>query len=195
MTEYATVDNRPPLYGEEFGLHRDKGQGIPNLTKNNMTIEDIYKSPFALFDAHLQDYNGQAKDAMKSLQCHSDLSRMFYSEKNMARIQKALKDEVRRRTKGQFKLETDQDPGDIKHVMTAVFTQYARHRPGEVVRQIKFLNAKVVELAVPDMITVIKQAYGYMIDISRPLQPNRLPVNVNSRGRNTLPSITTTFGF
>jgi hypothetical protein len=47
----------------------------------------------------------------------------------------------------------------------------------------------------PDIMTNVKQAYGYLQDISQPLKPIVRPLNVSNAGRKTLPSMTTVWGF
>jgi len=78
--------------------------------------------------------------------------------------------------------------------MRAVYLEYARNLPTQVIRQTKRLNMKVVDEIVPGMLTEIRQHYGYLKEINKPITPIPRPLNVNNKGRRTLPSITTTFG-
>ncbi len=54
---------------------------------------------------------------------------------------------------------------------------------------------KVVDEILPGIMTNIRQEYGYLKEINKPLTPIPLPQNVNNAGRQQLPSITTTFGY
>ena len=74
--------------------------------------------------------------------------------------------------------------------MTALFENKAKFLPCKVVSQVKKLNHEVVNYAVPDMITQIKQYYGYIEDINKDLEPISRPVNVSNAGRLSLPSVT-----
>ena len=57
----------------------------------------------------------------------------------------------------------------------------------------KILNQKVMKRIIPDMITAVRQDDAYIKQLDKPIDPIPLPVNVNSKGRKQLPSITTTF--
>lgn len=123
--------------------------------------------------------------------CDDELSHIFYSDENVARVQKLLKQEVFLRTKGQFRLDEDQDENDILVVMKSVFDEYAKHLPYKIIHQVKALNKKTIEAIIPGVITNVKQTHAYLQEINGPIKPIDRPVNVNHAGRRTLPSVTT----
>ena len=133
-------------------------------------------------------------DALKGIQSQSDLSRLYFSDENIKRIQRGIKAEVFKRTKGAFRLDVDQELRDIFILMRAVYLENARFLPGEIVRQVKRLNRKVITDSISGIITEIKQDYGYLKEINKPLDPIARPLNANNRGRRTLPGVFTTFG-
>lgn len=167
---------------------------VPPMTENNMTIEDIYRTPFLLNQDHHKNYKNMAERAIKGVHCQTELNRLFFSDKNIRRIQKKIKDEIYKRTNGEFKVDVDQEQRDLYIAMRAVYYEYARFLPNQIVRQVKELNRKVVMEVVPGMITEIKQEYGYIKEINKPLSPIARPVNMSGAGRRLLPSLTTTFG-
>lgn len=122
-----------------------------------------------------------------------DLSKLFFSEKNIKRIQHKIKNEIYKKTSGKFILEEDQDESDLLIAMRAVFLQDAKHLKNHLVSQVKLLNIKIINYIVPDMITNINQHYGYIKDINKPLEPIMRPLNVNNAGRTTLPPISTIY--
>lgn len=124
----------------------------------------------------------------------NDLANTFFSTDNMQRIQKKIKQEIAKRTNGQFKVEVDQDENTLLLAMRNIFLEESRFLPTKIIHQVKELNQKVVDSIVPDMITEIKQYYGYLRDVNEPLRPMNRPLNVSNAGRRTLPSITTTWG-
>jgi len=126
---------------------------------------------------------------------YDEISKIYFSVENMNRVQKAIKRAIFFKTKGQFRLDEDQDESDLLVTMRAVFIEHSRFLPNKIIRQIKELNRLTVEYIVPDMITEIKQTYGYIKEINEPLKPLPRPMNVNGAGRKTLPSLTTTIGF
>jgi hypothetical protein len=125
---------------------------------------------------------------------YDEISKIFFSEANMNRVQKAIKRAIFFKSKGKFRLDEDQDESDLLVTMRAVFIEYSRFLPNKIIRQVKELNRLTVEYIIPDMITEIKQTYGYIKEINEPIKPIPRPMNVNNAGRKTLPSITTTYG-
>lgn len=120
----------------------------------------------------------------------------FFSSVNMKKIQNMIRKAVFVQTNGQYKLDVDQDESDLLIAMRAVlFDMYgARFLPFRIDTQVKNLNRQVVNYVLPDMISQLKQEYGYLKEINQPLQPLMRPINVNNAGRRTLPSVTTLWG-
>lgn len=135
--------------------------------------------------------NGDLFKACSTNKNLDEVGKIFFSKKNINRIQKLLKREIFNRTNGIFRLDTDQDESDLLIAMRAVYMEHARFVPNGTIRQVKKLNRDLIEYITPDMITQIKQAYSYVQEINRPLKPLTRPINVNNAGRRTLPSITT----
>lgn len=125
---------------------------------------------------------------------NNPLSTMFFSEENMQRIQKKIRQEVTNRTNGTFRLDVDQDESALLIAMRSVFFQQGRFLPTQIVHQVKTLNKQVLDTIVPDLISEIKQEYGYIKEINEPLKPMMRPMNVSSAGRKSLPAITSIWG-
>jgi hypothetical protein len=191
---HATFSTAPPYYNNNTSAYYDNGQGIPKLTENNMTIQDIYRTPFLFTQEHKKNYVDMSATALKSIQSESELSKLFFSDKNFKRVQNMIKKEIYNRTRGEFKLDIDQDQKDLFIVMRAIYVEHSRNLPGQIVRQVKRLNNKVIEDIVPSMITEIKQYYGYLKDINKPIEPIMRPLNVSNAGRLSLPSTSKIWG-
>lgn len=115
----------------------------------------------------------------------------FFSESNIKRIQKKIRRDIYERSGRKFVMEVDQDRQKLQAAMEDIYSNYSKDLPGGVKRQTKRLNQQLIDNLVPNMLTAIKQYYGYMKDISNPIEPIARPMNVNNAGRQTLPSITT----
>lgn len=192
--EYSSFDSRPPYFSKESEAYYDRGKGVPKIQKNNMTIQDIYRTPFLFLQEHRKNYKNVSDTALKGIQTKSELSKLYFSDQNFLRIQKMIKKEIFRRTNGEFKLDVDQDQKKLFIVMRAIYLEHARYLPNQIVRQVKRLNKKVVDEIVPTMITEIKQEYGYLKEINKPITPIPRPQSIGNAGRRQLPSITTTWG-
>ena len=192
--DYADFDKSPPYHGQEQDEYFDKGQGIPQLDTDNINLETVHKTNFLFTQDHVNDYNSMAKQSQKVVGKNADkVSEVFFSDKNINRIQKKIKEEVYIKTNKKYRLDVDQDSQDLMVAMSALFTNNAKFLPCKIVSQVKKLNQEVVDYIVPDMITQIKQYYGYIDDINNELEPLDRPVNVSNAGRLSLPSVTSTW--
>ena len=191
---FANYNNIPPAYGKESQAFYDRGSGVPPITENNMTVQDIYRTPFLFLQEHRKNYINMSPTALKGIQTESELSKLFFSDENFKRLQRMIKQEIFKRTHGEFRLDVDQEQRDLFLVMRSVYMEHARFLPNEIVRQVKRLNDKVVSEVSAPMLTEIRQEYGYLKEINKPLQPIPRPMNVGHAGRRTLPSVTTTYG-
>jgi hypothetical protein len=193
---YADYNDIPPMYGRLQEAYYDRGNGVPLMDENNMTIQDIYRTPFLFLQDHqTKDYWNMAPLALKGIQSESELSKLFFSDENMKRIQKMIRKEVFRKTNGEFRVDVDQDSKDLFFAMRGTYMEQARSLPNQTVRQIKRLNWKVVDDAIYGILTSLRQDYGYLKEINKPLSPIPLPLNVNNAGRRTLPALSSPLGF
>lgn len=126
--------------------------------------------------------------------CPSKVMKVYFSEDNIKRIQKKIRREIYNRSYGKFRLEEDQNVLDLITAMRAVYKLYGKDLPTKITRQVKTLNEYTVQYIAPDMITNLKQHYGYLDDIKNPINPIPRPLNVNQAGRNQLPSVAQLYG-
>jgi hypothetical protein len=136
---------------------------------------------------------GMKGESIKATDTTDNLSKIFFSPKNIQRIQKKIKEEVFKRTNGKFRLDEDQDENSLLIMMRAYYLDNSRFLSEKPIRYVKLLNKGVIGFVVPDIITNIKQAYSYQLEINQPIKPIDRPINMNSAGRRTLPSVTTTW--
>ena len=139
------------------------------------------------------DYLVGAKDIFGRYDDYSQepVGKVFFSSSNIKRLQRMIRDEIARRTNNKLQLEEDQDVDDLLIAMRAVYQMHGKYIMSNIVHQVKLLNARLVDYVVPDMITEIKQYYGYLKDVNEPIKPIDRPMNVSNAGRRTLPSIST----
>jgi len=134
---------------------------------------------------------GQSSLALRGMQVNNTpISIAFFSNKNIARLQKYIRREIFKRSKGEYILDIDQDENDLLLVMRSIYLEYSRHLPTNIEEQVSHLNRYTLREIIPGMMTNIDQQLGYLRDISQPIQPIALPLNVNNGGRRNLPSVT-----
>ena len=179
--------NQKPVYKTNSGIVDNTMSNFSQVSNTN-TGSDYYK----MYQQPQKEENyDKARYATKSLFEKNHITQVFFSDDNIKRIQKKIKEQIFLRTKGQYTLDEEQDESDLIVAMRAVYLDKCKNLPGETIRQVKLLNEQTVNYVVPDMISNIKQYFGYIKDINQPLVPMMRPMNVNNAGRNLLPSITT----
>lgn len=128
---------------------------------------------------------------MENVFYEDNVGKLFFSSKNIARLQKQLKDAIYEKSNHLYKLEDNQDDSDLIVAMRAVYMEQGQYLTDNIVHQVKVLNKKLIDYILPDMLSAIKQFYAYQKDINEPMKPIDRPMNVCNAGRRTIPSITT----
>lgn len=172
-----------------------------NTTFNMQTTQfDFDKThpstEYELYQDH-KPYNDRTykvglEDVFGKMQCHKGepVGQVFFSEENIRRLQKQIKNEIYERTKHQYIVEEEQDPNDLLIPMRGIYMLHGKYLDYGIKHQVKDLNKKLVNFVVPDMVTEIKQYYGYLKDVNV-YEPINRPMNVSNAGRRLLPSMTT----
>lgn len=184
--DYSEFTTNPQKYSQNE---------IPYLNNSCVTEHDINNKDFITTQDHCNKYKGMVQTASRVMkqETNGKLRKLFFSSKNMKRLQKQLRKEIFISTNGKYKMSVDQDKNDLLVIMISVFKNHALHSPKNIIRQTKNLNKIVIETILPDIITNIKQYYSYLSDINKPLEPIARPVNMSNKGRRIGESITTTF--
>jgi hypothetical protein len=112
------------------------------------------------------------------------LSATYFSQKNMAIIQNAVRYEVYERS-GKKWIIDPQSIDELKIIMRAIFYENARHLSTNVAGQIEILNKKVIEWITPRIFMEIKQHFHYLNDISHLPVPLLHPISMSSAGTRT----------
>jgi hypothetical protein len=182
--------NFAPICSYENFQISEKDIGEKKMRTDKIFKDDITKTPFLFFQERSYDNDNNAKTALKSFFEVDAVSSEFFSERNINRLQKLIKSEVLRRTR-KFKLEEDQDVNSLMICMRAQYLLYSRNELADVATQVDELNKIVLNEIIPNIITELKQYFGYLRDINTPITPMDRPLNVSNKGTKTLPSIST----
>lgn len=156
---------------------------------------NIENNSFLLLSAHRNKYFEEfSKKLDKDNKNYQGfiLEELFFSESNIEIIQKQLVLSIFNKTNRKY-LIPFQNYKSILTVMKFIFNDQAKHLPYDITDQIKELNLKVIQELTPMIIKNIDSKMKYLEDINSPPPINDLPVNVNSAGNKTLPSISYTF--
>ena len=113
-------------------------------------------------------------------QTDTPLGLMFFSELNMNRIQRM----IRQQFKDQTGIAIDyQNRGDVLTLMRMVYINNSRDPWSQALdQQLQTMNNAVVKTALGQIGTGVNQYIHYIRDISSPLQVNDLPVSTSTHG-------------
>jgi predicted restriction endonuclease len=185
-------------YRNSIGYATSQSSGFDSFDKNMGQFEETpqfskFQQLHGQNDKFSENYCGGASTlAIGGMKLeNNNVSLLYFSDNNMQRVQQQIKREIFRLSNESFKLEVNQDPQDLLIAMRYIFLEHSKNLPTHTVRQVKILNRQLLDYIVPDIMTNIKQHYKYLKDISEPIKPMDQPLNVNNKGRRTLPSITT----
>lgn len=180
-------------------INYDKASPYAPSTTNQQYVETPTFSKFQ--ETHKQQpfseyyIGGGSSAALRGLGYkNTPVSTEFFSDQNINRIQKKIKERIFELSHGKFKMGTDQNSQDLLIAMRAVYLDFnvgAMDAPTHVIRQVKMLNNNTLSYIIPDMMTNIKQQYKYLEEVNNPRKIMPRPLNVNKSQRGGLPSITT----
>lgn len=196
IDKYSSNDfipmNNTNLYNNINSTNIDSNPNLSNFSTNT-NLSNYYMSSYSQNKNNWATENSIQKSLLKSVYESTPLGELFFSHQNIERIQKKIKYEIFVRTNGKYKLETNQNESDLLIVMRDIYIGCGKNLPYKIIQQVKELNRKTIEKIIPDMISMIKQDDEYIKQLDKPIDPIPLPVCVNSKGRLSLPSTTTTF--
>ena len=75
---------------------------------------------------------------------------------------------------------------ELKIIMKAIYLEYGKNQNDNILEQTKDLNKKVLDFAVPRILTEIRQYKEYVKDASSVHTPMDRSVNVSNKGSKTL---------
>lgn len=118
--------------------------------------------------------------SIKGILEENSLNSLFFSEMNVKAIQDTLRYRVYQNTD---QVISEQSSNDLFIIMRSIMLQYANFRVGvdNIVDEIRRLNEKVLDYAVSNVSSNVKQHQGYVEDLSKLPVPMDMPVYHNKR--------------
>lgn len=118
--------------------------------------------------------------SIKGILEENSLNSLFFSEMNVKAIQDTLRYRVYQNTD---QVISEQSSNDLFIIMRSIMLQYANFRVGvdNIVDEIRRLNSKVLDYAVENVTSNVKQHQGYVEDLSKLPVPMDMPVYHNKR--------------
>ncbi len=115
------------------------------------------------------------------------LSDAFFSKENVKTIQNAIRKSVFERSQPKGYVIDDQSVDELKIIMRAIYYQYAKHLPYDLVGQISDLNQKVLDWSVPHILSAADHYMYYINDIEHMPVPLERSIHMSRAGTKSLP--------
>lgn len=133
-------------------------------------------------DVELNNFQGDAIKGNFNKNCLNDV---FFSDDNIDALQIGMRNMVANATEGKEIIGRQSDI-ELKIIMKAIYLEYGKNQNDNILEQTKDLNKKVLDFAVPRILTEIRQYKEYVKDASSVHIPMERSVNVSNKGSKTL---------
>ena len=167
------------------------GFGVSDSGLTNAYMEN--RENEFLFSQHYNDYSTMGSggsddvthDILKGIIELNNVSRFFFSRKNIDHIQRLVIREVARKSNGKYNIGP-QNEYQLLIIMRSIYLQYGTNRPDAIEQQIVALNRAMIYEVVPRVLSGIENYLSYMRDQgSNPVPQIERPENVNITGTKT----------
>ena len=106
----------------------------------------------------------------------NELSNLFFSCNNIDVLQDGLRYRVYKESGNKYIIGRQSDQ-DLKIIMRSIYLQYGKNLNKNIVEQVRELNGKVLEWAVPEVLSNVKQYDKYRYEVSTlPVPMERAPL-------------------
>lgn len=95
------------------------------------------------------------------------VAQLFFSDDNLNALQQGVRYRVYVDSGNQFVIGRQSDEA-LEAIMRSIYTDHSRNLPFDVVGQVRSLNARVLEFAVPQVLSEAKMYSHYLHDIRTP---------------------------
>lgn len=121
-------------------------------------------STFA-YQAQPEDNASFRSQAMTGITVRTPVSDLYFSPENMSALQEGIRYRVYRESGGQYVIGRQSDT-ELRVIMRSVYLEYGLNQPGNVVGQVRELNSRVLDWAVREILSNLKQHTAYLKDAS-----------------------------
>lgn len=139
---------------------------------------------YKFFTESVDNYDFK-KQGIKNIHTENPISELFFSKHNISILQNGIRYSVFKKT-NDLKIIGNQSEHELLIIMRSVYLQYCKHRQYDIVEQVKELNSKVIDYAVPNIVVELNQYINYKKDASSLPMPLEHAKYVSSAGTKIL---------
>lgn len=137
---------------------------------------------FTMSDRIPVSYPASFREALHDVWQDTPLSNAFFSEQNIAALQKGIQEGVYRMSNGQFRVGM-KDDAQLKTVMHNIFIVNSRHSTDNIERQLQGLNELVLRQTVREVYGEAEGYVKYRRDSSKIAMPLAPPMMTKSNDK------------
>lgn len=165
-------------YGGGCGMILSADSG-PFQGRVNLLEPEDPNAKFNMFERVAQKNKGTClyQDTMRGFFEPNDLSKLFFSEANVKALQEGMRDGVSQGSEGRY-VVPPQNQDNLAIIMRSTFMNHANFFPSvSAEKQVADLNQKVLDYAVPQLLSSARSYEQYLVDQSTLVVPLSQPLN------------------
>jgi hypothetical protein len=157
---------------------RNNTQGLIPPVESDETIKpyDLYKNS--------NSRQNTSVDIISNIVVPNAVSRTFFSNDNVERIQRQIVNDVYTQSK---KVISRQSYQELQIIMKSIYLQYSRNLPNNIEQQVFALNKYVIDECVSIIIPNVIQYNRYITEITGSIPINPRSINASNKGDKSLP--------
>ena len=149
---------------------------------NNGLLHDVKVAPTKNYE-NIKDpvlFHNASETALKGIIEESGVSKYFFSEMNIKILQKTIRYNVHQKIN---KVISEQSKTELNVIMRSIFLQYGNSlvSSNDIVEHLQYLNNKVVDFSVKQIVNQVQQYGGYLDKLSTLPTPIEHPIYDNKR--------------
>ena len=121
------------------------------------------------------------KGALRNTIAQCPTTELYFSTKNFEALQGEIINRVKAITSNTISRQSDYD---LLLVMRSIYLQFANNDPTNVPGEVRWLNQKVLEYVIPNIISNMSQYLKYISDVGKNPAPLSHAQNMSVRGTN-----------
>lgn len=158
-------------------MHFNNNSKVDQEQLRNLTSYRFFANNESNFDLNTQ--------SIKNIHTENPISELFFSKHNIHVLQNGIRYSVFKKTSNLTVIDF-QSEFELLIIMRSIYLQYCKHKQYDIVGQVKELNTKVLDYAVPKILVELNQYVNYKKDASTLPMPLEHSKNVSQKGTKIL---------
>ncbi len=177
------------IINQLYQYQRDKQNVEHSLKNGRVDISGKYnkKDMIPLFNEDMRILKETNTELLSHTYDETLEQKYFFSRQNINNLQNLIKYHVYHQS-GKKHIISNQDVDQLLIIMKSIYLQHSSNYNPDLVKQVKRLNAFVIDYAVPNILSNIEMNRQYKKDVTRLPKPIELPKYISSAGTRTNPN-------